>query len=65
MQRKKNYYKTGLDAEMLRDAGNQIPGEDPTRYLEQPFDTNTRKRKIPRTSTPSSSRSLFTKKLKN
>ena len=51
-------------AEMLRDAGNQMPGEDPTRYLEQPFDTNTRKRKIPRTSTPSSSRSLYTKKSK-
>ena len=48
---------------MLREAGSQMPG-DPTRYLEKPFDTNTRKRKISRASTPSSSRSPYTKKSK-
>ncbi|CAO1425167.1 unnamed protein product [Diamesa hyperborea] len=52
-------------AEMLREAGSQMPGEDPTRYLEKPFDTSTRKRKILRASTPSSSRSLYTKKSKS
>ena len=50
-------------AEMLREAGDQMPGEDPSRYLEKPFDTNTRNRKLTKSTTPVNKK-VFTKKPK-
>lgn len=50
-------------AEMLREAGDEMPGEDPSRYLNKPFNTSIRKRKLVIT-TPVSTKPPFTKKTK-
>ena len=50
-------------AEMLREAGDEMPGEDPSRYLDIPFNTNTRKRKISKTTT-AARKTPYTKKIK-
>lgn len=61
--KREKLYQNRTYAEMLREAGDEMPGEDPSRYLDKPFNTNTRKRKI-FISTPVSTKTSFTKKTK-
>lgn len=52
-------------AEMLREAGDEMPGEDPSRYIETPSkSTNTRKRKVASAHTPTTSRTTHSKRTK-